>query len=305
MTDRDYYEILGLTPRADGMMVDQAYWHLARKYQALAQTNPGARIMLDELNEAYGVLGTPRLREQYDAFRDEVLVRKGMIQPVTSKPKRPAKKRRVAEASAATPRVARKAGARAPAATGGPAAPRFSLLRSHIRRQYWPWYAGAAVTVATVGATALLSLGPLLIVGVACAAVALAASRTLKRSLPAVALTLPEVSTPNLRASARDAGKPGRADPVRRLSHEPTDDAAGAGELRASTAAMISRWRSSVGLKAPENAPKVNGAATPSTTLMDIVSAERRIDGAKPDDEPLAAVIEILRGSPGRTVETK
>src|SRR3974377_1130861 len=87
MSDRDYYELLGLTPRADGAMVDQAYWHLARKYQMLAVTNPRARTMLDELNEAYGVLGNPRLREQYDAFRDDVLIRKGMIRPVVSRPK--------------------------------------------------------------------------------------------------------------------------------------------------------------------------------------------------------------------------
>ena len=55
MSDRDYYEILGLTPTADGTMVDQAYWHLARKYQGLAATNPRAQYLLDELNEAYGV----------------------------------------------------------------------------------------------------------------------------------------------------------------------------------------------------------------------------------------------------------
>src|SRR5574341_1125171 len=85
MSDRDYYEILGLTPRADGQMVDQAYWHLVRKYQTLASTNIRAQHMIDELNEAYGVLGNPRLREQYDAFRDDVLIRAGMIKPVKSK----------------------------------------------------------------------------------------------------------------------------------------------------------------------------------------------------------------------------
>ena len=106
MTDRDYYELLGLTPRADGAMVDQAYWHLARKYQTLAVTNPRARAMLDELNEAYGVLGNPRLREQYDAFRDDVLIRKGMITPVVSRPKATAKPRPVADedAEATAPR---------------------------------------------------------------------------------------------------------------------------------------------------------------------------------------------------------
>jgi curved DNA-binding protein CbpA len=70
----NYYEVLGLAPLADGVMVDQAYWHLAKTYQAMAEADPRARVMLDELNEAYGVLGTPRLREEYDAtLRTEAL----------------------------------------------------------------------------------------------------------------------------------------------------------------------------------------------------------------------------------------
>ena len=88
MSDRDYYEVLGLTPRADGTMVDQAYWHLARKYQQLATTNARGRRLLEELNESYGVLGNPRLRKEYDAFRDDVLVAKGVIGPVLAKPKK-------------------------------------------------------------------------------------------------------------------------------------------------------------------------------------------------------------------------
>ena len=66
MTSRNYYEVLGLAAFADGGMVDQAYWHLAKTYQTLAVSDPRARRLLDELNEAYGVLGTPRLREEYD-----------------------------------------------------------------------------------------------------------------------------------------------------------------------------------------------------------------------------------------------
>jgi curved DNA-binding protein CbpA len=66
MTTRNYYEVLGLAPFADGGMVDQAYWHLAKTYQTEAVGDPRARLLLDELNEAYAVLGTPRLREAYD-----------------------------------------------------------------------------------------------------------------------------------------------------------------------------------------------------------------------------------------------
>jgi curved DNA-binding protein CbpA len=66
MTTRNYYEVLGLAPGADGAMVDQAYWHLAKTYQQLAPSDPRAEYLLDELNDAYGVLGTPRLRQEYD-----------------------------------------------------------------------------------------------------------------------------------------------------------------------------------------------------------------------------------------------
>lgn len=66
MTTRNLYEVLGLVAGADGAMVDQAYWHLAKTYQQQAPRDPRAEGLLDELNEAYGVLGTPRLREQYD-----------------------------------------------------------------------------------------------------------------------------------------------------------------------------------------------------------------------------------------------
>ena len=76
MSNRDYYEILGLMPGADGAMVDQAYWHCARKCQKAAVADPRARQQLDDLNEAYGVLGTPRLRAQYDAFRERAGHRK-------------------------------------------------------------------------------------------------------------------------------------------------------------------------------------------------------------------------------------
>lgn len=66
MSNREYYEILGLAPFTDGATVDQAYWHLAKTFQADAVHDPRARTALDELNEAYAVLGTPRLREEYD-----------------------------------------------------------------------------------------------------------------------------------------------------------------------------------------------------------------------------------------------
>jgi DnaJ domain len=69
----DYYEVLHLHPEADAAMVDQAYWHLARLYNAAIPSDGTAREMLEELNEAYSVLRTPQLRDEYDALRDAVL----------------------------------------------------------------------------------------------------------------------------------------------------------------------------------------------------------------------------------------
>ncbi|HXK32873.1 MAG TPA: DnaJ domain-containing protein, partial [Dehalococcoidia bacterium] len=73
MADRDFYEVLGLTPAADGAAIDRAYWQLARRYQAEAVNDPRASALLDELNEAYNVLGVPYMRADYDAARREAL----------------------------------------------------------------------------------------------------------------------------------------------------------------------------------------------------------------------------------------
>ncbi len=307
MSDRDYYEILGLTPSADGMMVDQAYWHLARKYQALAQTNPGGRVMLDELNEAYGVLGTSRLRQQYDAFRDDVLIRKGMIQPVSSKQKRQKKRKPPKAAAGSGPGPDEGTGTRRVSIS----MPAITLPSVRIPRDHWPWYAGGAACLAFLGGTAWLGVNPLLAVGIACAAVALVATRALRRQLPAITLTMPQISAPELRAPRIDVPKPRLPELslMRQATGATDDDAVSAGDLRDSTAAMISHWRNSVGLKPPAETsvalPSSPAAAqTPSTTLLDIVGAERRLNEDEQEGDPLAAVIDILRGSSTRIPET-
>jgi hypothetical protein len=66
----DYYEVLQLHPGADPVMVDQAYWHLAKLYNESAREDPRARGHLDALNEAYSVLRAPSLRKVYDKVRD-------------------------------------------------------------------------------------------------------------------------------------------------------------------------------------------------------------------------------------------
>ena len=63
---KDFYQILQLHPSADGTMVDQAYWRLARLYNAAIPSEVTAIAKLDDLNEAYRVLGSSALRQEYD-----------------------------------------------------------------------------------------------------------------------------------------------------------------------------------------------------------------------------------------------
>ena len=275
MSDRDYYELLGLTPRADGAMVDQAYWHLARKYQTLAATNLRARLMLDELNEAYGVLGTPRLREQYDAFRDDVLIQKGMITPVASRPKRepaPARTAKRGRRSWSLP-------ARLP-----------RVRRDHVR----PLAVGAVILSLALAA-AWQGVNPAFVIGALAAGLALALTPVLRRQLPDLNITLPTVTMPELRAPRIELPKLAEINVprLRELSLSAAkDEPVGSDELRASTAAMISRWRNSVGLR--PMADDGDDAREPSNELVEIVAAERDI---AQHGEPLAAVMDILRGS--------
>ena len=67
---KDFYQVLRLQSGADAGAVEQAYWYLARRYSAAQRNNPDAKAALDELNEAYGVLGSPVLRREYDFRRN-------------------------------------------------------------------------------------------------------------------------------------------------------------------------------------------------------------------------------------------
>jgi hypothetical protein len=73
------------------------------------------------------------------------------------------------------------------------------------------------------------------------------------------------------------------------------DEAVDPGTLHASTAAMIERWRNSVGLL-----PLAADDPEPSNALVDIVASEHQLEE---QSEPLSAVIDILRGA-HRSVET-
>ncbi|MGA8848245.1 MAG: DnaJ domain-containing protein [Dehalococcoidia bacterium] len=67
---KDYYRILGVSKNASDEEIKKAYRKLAMQYHP--DRNPGkekwANEKFKEINEAYGVLGDPEKRKQYDQF---------------------------------------------------------------------------------------------------------------------------------------------------------------------------------------------------------------------------------------------
>ncbi|MDN5872254.1 MAG: molecular chaperone DnaJ [Nitrococcus sp.] len=69
MTDRDYYESLGVAPNASEAELKQAYRRMAMKYHP--DRNPGsqeAEVRFKEAKEAYEILSDPQKRAAYDQF---------------------------------------------------------------------------------------------------------------------------------------------------------------------------------------------------------------------------------------------
>jgi len=67
---KDYYEVLGIPRNSTDEQIKKAYRKLAMQYHP--DRNPGkeewANEKFKEINEAYGVLGDPQKRRQYDQF---------------------------------------------------------------------------------------------------------------------------------------------------------------------------------------------------------------------------------------------
>src|SRR5512136_50669 len=68
MTNRDYYEILGIPKNASTDDIKSAFRKLARQYHPDVSKEPDAEERLKEINEAYGVLSDPQKRARYDQF---------------------------------------------------------------------------------------------------------------------------------------------------------------------------------------------------------------------------------------------
>ncbi len=68
MTQRDYYEILGVGRTANPDELKSAFRNLARKYHPDVNKEPDAEERFKEINEAYAVLSDPEKRAAYDRY---------------------------------------------------------------------------------------------------------------------------------------------------------------------------------------------------------------------------------------------
>ena len=68
MTQRDYYEILGVPRNANIDDIKASFRRLARKYHPDVSQEPDAEERFKEINEAYGVLSDSDKRAAYDRF---------------------------------------------------------------------------------------------------------------------------------------------------------------------------------------------------------------------------------------------
>src|SRR5262249_40088323 len=66
---RDYYAVLGIAATAEPREIRQAYRRLARQYSPDVNFwDEQARLLFEEIAEAYRVLNDPRARDMYDRF---------------------------------------------------------------------------------------------------------------------------------------------------------------------------------------------------------------------------------------------
>ncbi|HEX8991576.1 MAG TPA: molecular chaperone DnaJ [Anaerolineales bacterium] len=73
MSDRDYYDILGVGRNASDDEIKSAFRKLARQYHPDVNKEPDAEERFKEVNEAYGVLSDREKRARYDRYGREAL----------------------------------------------------------------------------------------------------------------------------------------------------------------------------------------------------------------------------------------
>jgi molecular chaperone DnaJ len=79
-TERDYYELLGVSRTADDQEIKKAFRRLARELHPDVSEHPEAEVRFREVSEAYEVLSNAETRQLYDRFGHAGL-RSGGFQP--------------------------------------------------------------------------------------------------------------------------------------------------------------------------------------------------------------------------------
>jgi curved DNA-binding protein CbpA len=226
---QDYYQVLHLQPEADAAMLDQAYWHLARIYNAEIADDPDAKEKLDELNEAYSVLRSPSLRKEYDRVRETVFARN--LMPVLGKQEPEGDP--LPLAIMGRKRAKDKAKAQEGDGDGVAATPRKVVMPRvevpALRLPVWQSFISAVIIVTIAGAALASGLQPALVIGLASIGLALSMVPLIRSvpswpELPRPALNLPTIKAPKL--------------PERQAPQSMDADA-----LRRETEAMRARWR--------------------------------------------------------------
>ncbi|OGO49855.1 MAG: hypothetical protein A2148_02510 [Chloroflexi bacterium RBG_16_68_14] len=238
---KDYYLLLQLHPEADAGMIDAAYWHLARRYNKASVDDPSAKAKLDDLNEAYAVLGSAERREAYNNVRNAVLGAGTLPAPAPPKPE-PAPlavldKRRPKPPAEATP-------------------PRPKRSRPSLRQiSIPPWQNAAnALILLTLASTAVLAWANPALVGALALAGVVLVTLPLVRKVPR--LSIPK---PRFRASA------GRRLDQQGHAHTRLDSEA----LRRSTEKVRAHWRAATQEPATSAAPQSQPGHEPPQTATD------------------------------------
>ncbi len=79
-TERDYYELLGVSRAADEQEIKKAFRRLARELHPDVSEHPEAEVRFREVSEAYEALSNPETRQLYDRYGHAGL-RSGGFQP--------------------------------------------------------------------------------------------------------------------------------------------------------------------------------------------------------------------------------
>ena len=71
---KDYYQVLGISPNASTAQIKTAYRKLVQQYHPDVNPNPHAHVLIQEINEAYDVLGDSVKRLTYDNQRNDIYI---------------------------------------------------------------------------------------------------------------------------------------------------------------------------------------------------------------------------------------